>query len=84
MRAGGALPFSENFWVRARAEWKGGIEILYRIRETLEDRLAAGESLSEKEKTWLDMARNVTTRYDPSGHKKKEAAPRMARRGDGH
>ena len=66
------------------AEWKGGIEILYHIRETLEDRLAAGESLSEKEKTWLAGARKVIARYDRSGHKKKGAAPRMARRGDSH
>jgi hypothetical protein len=56
------------------AEWKGGIEIVYCIRETLEDRLAAGGSLSKKEKTWLDIARNVTARYDRSGHKKEGAA----------
>lgn len=39
------------------AEWKGGVDALYCIREPLEDRLAVGESLSEEEKTWLGFAR---------------------------
>ena len=66
------------------AEWKGGVDALYRIGETLEDRLAVGESLSGREKTWLARARTATERYDRSGHKKKGATPRRARRGDGH
>lgn len=51
------------------SEWKGGVEATYQLREKLEARLAAGETLSEEDEVWLKAVRKATERYDRSGHK---------------
>ena len=58
--------FSESL-----SEWKGGVKEAYRLQETLEARLAAGETLSDSEARWLERVRLITEKYEKNGSKKE-------------
>ena len=63
------------------SEWKDGVKAAYHLREQLEARLAAGETLSEEDEAWLKAVRRATERYDRSGHKAAAARGKGGKRG---
>ena len=51
--------------------WRQAVEYCYVFSWRLENRLAEGETLTEAELEWLNLAKSVTARYQENGDRKE-------------